>query len=432
MSDMADKAKLISSFRALWEIKGSKPNTREAEKSGISDRQVRKHFGGWTALQDLAVPAAYVLPQDGTIIVGRYKSLARSEKRKNVIQAHEIEQYFQELGAALLKQELKPVRLNKKDIKKHLKSLQSPTSTERELISILSDTHYGLNVFPEEVNGRNSFSWKEACRRSAFFAKEISEYKLHHRDRTKKLHFLVLGDILNGQIHGIGGLDNDLMTIQMCGAYHILFHMISYLLNHFDTIEFTGITGNHERFLHRDKGGRPTSQKWDNFINPIYYTLSAQFKGRVKFNIPRGHQAFVDTIGGRLCCVHGDTNFSAIGNPGTSINMKSLSHQVESFSNAEVKAGKPAIKALLAGHVHQELQARTMNGIDVVVNSCLSGLDGFANSLTINSSLPSQTIIEATKDYAIGDVRRVRFTEEIDNNKSLDLIIPTYKGEIVF
>lgn len=426
------REKLINQYRSLWEIKGSRPTRTEAKKTGMSDRQVRKHFGGWTSLQDLSVPDKYVSNSDGKEIVSKYKSLARTANRKQVLQQYQMEEFYNQLSDSLKNLTVKPLQLNKKEINKHIKAIAAPTQIERELSIIFSDLHFGLNIDPEEVGGKNKFGWTEACRRIAHVCKEAASYKLHHRKMCKKLHIAYLGDLINGVINNKAGLDNDLLTHQQCGLYHIIYHSISYLLNFFDEIEVYGIPGNHDRRLHRENGGRVTSQKYDSLVAPIFYALSVNFKGKVKFNLPKTQHVFIDTIGGRLVGAHADTSFSSIGQPGSSINTKALSHQIETFNSGEIKAGNPAIKGVILGHVHNELQLKTQNGIEVLVNSCLSGLDPYAASLTINSSIPSQTIIESTKKYAIGDVRRVRFEENVDDNKDLDKIIPVYNRELSF
>ena len=327
---------------------------------------------------------------------------------------------------------VKPVQLDKNQVKAYLKDVAKPSELDRELIAVWSDTHFGLMVDPEEVGGKNSFGWTEACRRAAYYTQEIASYKMHNRNKTKKLHMALLGDLIQGVIHNKGGLDNDLLVFQKIGFFHIMYHSISYLLNFFEEIHVYGIPGNHEDATHRREGDRVRSQKYDSNINEMLYALSVAFAGRVKFTIPKTPYVMIDTIGGRVIGAHGDTTFSSIGNPGSSISMTKLTHQIESFNQAEINAGNPPIQGVIVGHVHQKLEARTQNGIDVIVNPSLSGKDPFAGSLTINSSLQGQTLIESTKHYAIGDTRVVYFDKKVDQNSKLDKIIPVYGRELSF
>lgn len=431
---MSDKTKenLLEQYRQLWFELGRKPTKIMADQQGIKDYLIRKYFGNWTSFQALAQADGRLIFDDAKDLSNKYRSMARAERRKSVLTEDLLENYFKQLADSIKQMAVKPVQMSKKEVQKQLKYIAKPTQIERELVAVWSDTHFGLNVDPEEVGHKNSYSWQEACRRSAHFAQEIASYKLGHRQHTRKLHLVYLGDLVNGLLHNKSGLDSDLLVFQECGLFHIVYHTISYLLNYFENIEVYAIPGNHDRRLHRENGSRVTSQKYDSHINSVFYALSAAFKGRIKFHLPKTQYVMIDTIGGRLLGAHADTNFSAIGQPGSAINTKKLSYQIETFNAGEVKAGNPPIKGIILGHVHNELQLKTQNGIEVLVNSTMSGLDPYAASLTINQSLPSQTIIESCKSYAIGDIRRVRFNEGIDLNKELDKIVPVYSRELVF
>jgi len=425
------KKEILEKIVALHKLKGSRPTKAEFVSAGLSDHQIRKFFGGWNVAFEEAVDLEGTLKSSETIITNKYRSLARSIQRKNVLQDYEIANLTEEFAKSIKNLKLNPLVLNKKEIKNYLKKIKAPSAEKRELVALLCDWHLGLRVDNSEVGNSNKFSWVEGCRRCAFYAQEIANYKITHRASTKKLHLAGLGDINHGKIHNTTGIDTDLIVHQMNGALHVLYHMISYLLNFFDEIVFYGIPGNHEDWPFRREGGnRVNQQKYDSVINPIYYALSLIFAGRVKFVIPKTQYVMIDTIGGRLMGVHGDTVFSAIQGPSKSINFKTLTHQIESFNTGEIKKGHPPIAGVLAGHVHQELKAKTQNGIDVVVNSTLSGLDPFANSLSINYAIASQTIIESTKNHPCGDIRRVQFSKEVDNNKELDKIIPIYDLEL--
>jgi len=425
------KKEILEKIVALHKLKGSRPTKTEFVSAGLSDHLIRKFFGGWNVAFEEAVDLGETLKTSETIVANKYRSLARSIQRKNILEDYEMAYLTEEFAKSIKNLKLSPVVLNKKEIKGFLKKIQAPTVEKRELVAPFSDWHLGLKVDSNEVGNSNSFGWTEGCRRCAFFAQEIANYKLAHRAATKKLHLASLGDINHGKIHNKTGIDTDLIVHQMNGALHVLFHMISYLLNFFDEIVFYGIPGNHEDWPFRREGGnRVNQQKYDSVINPVYYALSLIFAGRVKFVIPKTQYVMIDTIGGRLIGVHGDTVFSAISAPGKSINFKALTHQIESFNTGEIKKGNPPIAGVLAGHVHQELKAKTQNGIDVVVNSTLSGKDPFASSLSINYAISSQTIVESTKKHPCGDIRRVQFSKEVDNNKELDKIIPIYDLEL--
>lgn len=427
------KKQILERMLSLFKLKGARLTKREYIAAGVPERQVRKYFGGWNMAFDLSVNPEDTLKNQGVIVADRYKSLARSLHRNQTVEQEFVDSLYNKLGKQVRQLKSTPFTLDKKAIKEYLIAIKSKSTHARELTAIVSDWHLGLIVDSDEVGGSNVYTWKEACRRAAFFAQEIACYKLPHRIRTKKLNLVVLGDLCQGKIHNVGGTDSDLTVYQMNGSLHILYHIISYLLNYFGEIEFYGIPGNHEDWpFRRESGKRVKAQKYDSMINPIYFALSLLFKGKVKFTIPKTQYAMIDTIGGRLMGVHGDTVFSAIGIPSKMINTKQLTHQIETFNTGEMKKGNPAIAGVLAGHVHSEMAIKTQNGIDVIANSSLSGLDMFASSLSFNYSMTAQTVLESTKDYAIGDMRRVRFDKDTDKNAELDKIVPIYNKTLKY
>lgn len=426
------KKEILKKMLHLYNLKGSRPTKAEFIAAGLSDHSIRKFFGGWNTAFELSVNLDDNFKKSESLIADKYRNIARSIHRKRVLEKHDIELLNNEFANAVKGLKLRPLTLNKSATKKYLERIKKQNQEEkRELTAVLSDTHFGLYVDSEEVGASNKYGWTEACRRVAFFAKEIAEYKLGHRVSTKKLNLAVLGDVLHGNIHNQKGTDSDLLVHQQNGALHILYHMISYLLNFFEEIEFYGLPGNHDdRTARREKGNRVNSQKYDSYVNPIYFALSLLFKGKVKFNIPKSQFFFINTIGGRIMGVHGDTVFSAIGNPGKSINTAALTHQIESFNAGEIKKGNSPIACVIGGHVHVKMEMSTQNGIEVVTNASLSGIDAYCNSISLNYSKPSQTIIESTKRFAKGDVRRVEFDKSVDEDSKLDKIIPIYDKEL--
>ena len=191
--------------------------------------------------------------------------------------------------------------------------------------------------------------------------------------------------------------------------------------------------GNHGNAIHKREGGnRVIVETYDSYANMVYYALSASFRDtkNVEFKVPKTHYAFHDSIGGRMMITHGDVQFSrALGNPGTSLNVKSLSDAITRFNAGEVAAGRKPVDLIMFGHVHFYSDFYTPCGVRVVTNPSLSGTDGFAHSLGINNSTSAQVLFESTKDYILGDSRLVQLNEA-DDMKSLDKIIPTFNKEL--
>jgi len=317
-----------------------------------------------------------------------------------------------------------------------VKSYKAPKgkAVEREIVVMLNDTHYGLIVDPDEVGSVNKFGWKEACRRTALIIKETLEYKLHARDQVSRVHLLLNGDLISGVIHNLSGKTQDLAVHQVNGAVHILTYAIAELAKEFKEVQISGICGNHEDFPHKREGGRAIQEKYDSFANLIFYSLSVAFRNskHVTFNFPKTPYAFLDLPGGRTLLAHGDTVFSkSLGNPGRQINVESISKEIKKFNAGEILKGKSPVKLLLLGHVHTFAHFITDDGVEVYIAPSLSGTDGYAHSLTINTNSTGQVVFESTEKFVMGDARLIRVTQA-DEDKELDNIIPTFTKQLKF
>lgn len=310
---------------------------------------------------------------------------------------------------------------------------RKPTQQEREMVVMLNDTHFGAIIESSEIGGINNYGWKEACRRTSMLLQETLDYKLSHRKDVTKLHVVLNGDIIQGLIHNLNGRGMELTIHQINGAVHILTNFISNCANNFPKVIVTGLSGNHCDLPHkREHGKRVIQEKYDSFTNMIFYSLSAAFRNikNVEFNFPKTLYAMIDLPAGRCLITHGDTLFTrSLGQPGNSINVKSLSEAIRKFNSGEIQKGNPAVKMVLLGHVHVYANFITDDGVEVMIAPSLSGTDGFAHSLNINNNLTGQIVFESTKKYILGDSRLVR-VGDADNNKELDKLIPIFKNEL--
>lgn len=307
------------------------------------------------------------------------------------------------------------------------------SKVKREIVAVLNDTHYGLLVDKEEINGLNSFGWKEACRRTAMVISEAIDFKPHTRDEVEKVHLVLNGDIIAGLIHGLNYKGLDQYVHQLNGTLHILIYAVSNLLQNFNYVELHGISGNHEDAVHkREHGNRVLSEKYDSYLNTVLFGLSAAFRNnsRVKFNFPKTPYLFFDLPGGRAMAAHGDVLFSrALGNPGRNINVKLLGDEIRDFNAGLIAKGEDPVKLVLLGHCHSYAHFITKDGVEVYIAPSLSGIDGYAHSLNINTNFIGQVVFESTPDFILGDSRLIR-VNKADDNSDLDNIIPIFTREL--
>jgi len=387
---------------------------------GISERQVRNH-GGLQAIKNSFFP-------------NTEKSL------KDIAELKETSDYISKLETSVGKKDLfedrllEAIQLNIKPLPK-IKAKKVKKSSNKdmvEFVGMLNDTHIGVIIDNEEIGGINNFDFKEACRRFAFYTKEVINYKKHKRSQVRKLHLILNGDLIAGIIHGLDGKGIHLMVHQLNAALHIFTHVVQNLAQEYDIVEVHGIAGNHDRAVHKNHGKRAVGEVYDSYANSIFYGLSTAFRNNktVSFNFPKTPYGFIDLPAGRAMYAHGDHVFSSsLGNPGKAINVKGITDSIRNFNAGEIAKGNKPIKLLLLGHVHVFAHFITTDGVEVYISPCLSGLDSFAHSLTINNNFVAQPIFESTKDFILGDCRLIRLNAA-DNQKELDAIIPVYDKEL--
>lgn len=405
-------------------INPSELKLNDLSKNGLAERQIR-NVGGLSAIKKAHFPEVEKELSEVAENRDSGKYISSLENRLG------NKEFLEKTIINVIKEKLAPLPIPKNQTKKVKKNKKH----NREVVAMLNDTHYGLIVNPEEVDGLNKFSWIEACRRTAYFINEVNDYKPHVRNETTKLHLILNGDLINGIIHGLTSRTMELWVHQMNGALHILVNAIHQLSSGFTEIEVHGIGGNHEELPHkREHGKRATQEHYDNFSNAMFYSLSVAFKQykNVKFNFPKTPYLFMNLPAGRAMVCHGHNMFSRqLGNPGTSINVKSLSSAIREFNAGEQLKGRDPIKLILFGHTHTYAHFITIDGVEVYVAPSLSGIDSFAHQLTINTNFIGQVVFESTKDFILGDSRLIRL-KSADDNKELDEIIPIYKNELKY
>jgi hypothetical protein len=412
----------IMSISAVLEIEPTKVTLKDLAEAGISERQVRNN-GGLDLIRKSSFPNSEK----------NLKEVVRLKADRNYVSKLEKQVGLAQLSEEKMVEVLKKVIVPIKSLPKFKKASKKKVKVKRELVAMLNDFHFGLIVDSDEVNGTNKFNWEIAGRRTALFAQQVADYKIEKRHETKKLHVVINGDGIQGLLHDVQSKNQELLGIQQNGAMHILTYFIGYVSQFFEEVEVYCNHGNHEDAIHRREGGRITSHKSkDSFMTPVYYGLSLAFRNikHVKFTISKSLHVDINLPAGRAAATHGDTLFSKqLGNPGSSLNVKGLSDALNRWNSGEIEKGNKKVKLWLFGHVHSHSEFTTFDGVRVMIAPSLSGVDSYAHSLAINHNQIGQMIFESTEKHMYGDSRLVNLLDA-DNDKSLDKIIPLYKGEL--
>lgn len=299
--------------------------------------------------------------------------------------------------------------------------VSSKKSTKRVVVMHLSDTHFQAGIDEEEMGGINKYGNIEEARRLAFFTREVVNYKKQHRNETE-LVIALNGDLIQGVIHDQES--TAAVTTQVAAAMHLLTQSISYLASEFKNVKVVCTTGNHARMMHKGNKGRQTREKWDSFATILHVGLKYALKSHknVQFDIPVAPYAYIDILGHKFLFTHSDTVLN-VGYPGKSINVQNAKNKIN-----DLKEGIGHIDAVCVGHVHVDTKQILPNGVVLLTNGSLSGVDEFALSIGITSNNPTQQVFEVTEKHVVGDLRSVQVLEA-DNDETLDELIEPFVGK---
>ena len=248
--------------------------------------------------------------------------------------------------------------------------------SDKEAVLLLSDWHYG-QVSNNIWNAYNTTICKE---RVAKLFDKVSMALQEHC--VKKLHIVLLGDLVNGSIHTSSRVAAEENTCeQLMHVSEIIANFINTLSVFVESIDVYSTYGNHARTIqnkedsiHSDNLERivPWWLKQRLKINPRINIIDSEFYEFIYFNV----------CGYNVVCTHGDLDqFKQLG-----LTINSL------FSK---KYGK-TIDYTFSGDKHH-LESFEQFGIESTLVGSLCGTDEFANNKRLYSK-PMQTLCIFTPD----------------------------------
>lgn len=416
------KEQLIDKYEELTYKLGKFPSRREAHRLGLTKDTIDYHFDKHSEFVKAVLDKYPSLErfqtapklQSEDVLTHRLGIEGKITKKKNgkLVADFSTLDYIASFAENVFKGKVKPS--NNKTLTKPIKRIHT---------LVLSDLHIGADISSEET-GSLEFGIKEESRRLATIIRAAAKYKPQYRKHTK-LKLALLGDIIENNMHD--ARTGATIAEQTCRAIHILIQAIAYLANEYGAIEVECATGNHDRNPHRH-AQRAIHEKWDSIATIIYYALKSSCSAlkNVSFNIPKTPLASYEVFGKRIGYTHGDTVLNT-GNPGSAVNVKSLTEQVNKLNSA--LPDKDEYSAILYGHTHTGHAVFLNNGAVLLGNGALPPPDSFAVSIGIMESHNNgQWMFESTEKYPVGDLRFLRVGTDYENDDSLDKVIKPWKS----
>jgi predicted phosphodiesterase len=225
---------------------------------------------------------------------------------------------------------------------------------DNTLLVSLNDIHYGANV----DNAWCTYN-SEIC---AEMMGKYLERVIGIADMMGSEDAVVwgAGDFISGNIHRSIQVSNKENVIdQIMGVSELVSQFIAGLSDHFRTVRFISVAGNHSR-IEPNKDNAITGERLDNLVE---WYLKARLQNFENVIIDDAHRldntiSVFEVRGQNYCLVHGDFDTSAA-------KMQALQQMV----------GVP-ICAVLSGHMHHN-QTNVVQGVRTVMAGSFQGMDSF-------------------------------------------------------
>ncbi|MGH7974934.1 MAG: hypothetical protein ACREBR_05370 [bacterium] len=401
------------------------------EFSKVSEWDLKK-VGGYQTVLNTYFPMTEKNLKDIQLSRQRKSYVSKLEKQYGTWEAF-AEQLQESLMKRLATMKVEPIILNEKATKDYIKSIAKPTlhdTTPRSVVVALTDLHFGTNVDPAELGGKNEFNWNIGARRFGFIMEQLQTYKMELRHLHEEIVLLLGGDLIGGIIHNQEGPDYDLITFQVNGALSYFIQAFEHLKAYYPKVRVVCQPGNHGRMMHKQSKDRALSQKYDSYENIIFYSLATHFRNdpKVEIVVPKTPYAEVTVQGHRIYMTHGDGVFIT-GNPGKSINTDNIDKQVQRVNGHESNAGRKPFEVFVFGHVHQAAHFQVSSGAHIIINGSMIGTDSFAQGVGITGNNPVQVMWEMNQKFAVGDSRWL-FVSAGDKQERFEKIIKPYNYEL--
>lgn len=236
--------------------------------------------------------------------------------------------------------------------------------SDNDLFIALSDFHLGIKT----DNYFGSYDSDIAAQRLSQYLNKIIKIKELHN--SENAYVLLLGDLLNGEIHFTTQLENrENVTEQVQKTAELISAFVYELSKHFKCVYVNGVAGNHSRTSFKDQVLR--GNRLDNLI-PWYMKAKLSHIDNIKFIDDQNYDATIGccTVRGKeYLMVHGD--FDRFSEKGVSKLVMMLGF-------------KPT--AIFYGHLHR-CSFDDITGVKIIRSGSFSGT---SDDYTISKRLSGQ------------------------------------------
>lgn len=271
---------------------------------------------------------------------------------------------------------------------------KSPRGHRGTACFVLTDTHFGEEVDPLEVDGLNAYDDAIASRRLRTWTEKCIRMT---RDYVSGIDLdgavlFIGGDIFSGTIHDeLEQTNTETLYASVIRWLDPLEAAVNALADHYQWLHVAAVVGNHGR---RTRKPRAKRRAQDNIEWLMYRVLMREFRGnkRVTWQVPDAADALVPIYDSRFLLTHGDQFRGGSGISGALAPLMLGQHRK---TRRAISAGRP-YDTLVMGHFHQQL---TLPGI--IVSGSMKGYDEYAFVQNYGFEEPQQAFWITTPERGV-------------------------------
>ncbi len=278
----------------------------------------------------------------------------------------------------------------------------TPSGHSATPLLLITDTHFGEVVQPDEILGLNAYNAEIAEQRLQRAFENAVRVSKHYFGGKLKYDGIVLafgGDIFTGEIHDELTETNDLTPIEAFDHYiDPMVAGIKLLRQEFGKVHVAGVDGNHDRRQKKKKAKRSVRSSWSWLF---YRVLAREFSrfSTVTWQIPDSRDTVVPVYDTRFLLHHGDQFRGGSGISGALSPLMIGDARKRKKHDAAVRyTGREDLHfdIQLMGHFHHRI---ALPG--VVVGGCLKGYDEYSMVQNYPYEPPSQELMVVTPEHGV-------------------------------
>jgi hypothetical protein len=267
---------------------------------------------------------------------------------------------------------------------------QASTGTPQSALLMLSDSHVGKVVHPEQTLGFGEYNFPIFLARLKYLEESIVSILDNHTTvDTEELVVAMLGDMLDGKLlHGNEAGQVNTVFTQYYNAGHAIAQFLRALAARVKKIRVVTVVGNHTRWDSQRK--MPTENRYSNLDMFLYALVEALTKDipNIEWNLNREPFCLFEVQNFVFHAAHGDHLRG--GDKALGIPNHALGREISVTTQLFNKFDRQAPHYYLTGHLHREIKLPHATGA-VMVNGGFPGFDHYALAEKFNPVDPTQT-----------------------------------------